>query len=1113
MGDLPAGVPQGYTSRFRIDQVVGAQIDVLRDWLGMPGFLMGAIKANIFGGGTDFFAGERQLATSDRITSTQRWLYETLNVGGAGGACFIAGTKVRTYEGYKAIEEVKVGDKVLSKGIYRNVVRKFERETDEALLRIKSIAGGVDFTCTPNHKIPILRRHRYKGGHVKPFSKKNYDILELHACEIQKGDFLFYDIDKTEEEEIIDLIGTGSAFTREYVYKRASQEWAETWEMLEKNPSLTRKDLRNNGIKDAIAKEVLYQYRHHKTCPRIFRYLPVDNELAYIIGWYIAEGNVDSGKICFSMHREEELYADRILNFFNGLGFNGRIDIEDNSLYLYIYSAQLARWFSIFGDTARNKRIPEFLKRLPVSKLTSLVEGLVLGDGWWGGFSTTSDQLARDFIDCLRKLGRYATCVLDYIEKPNGKYPQGTPRKETKRHYFQFRSGVASEWKYFEETYLAKVSSIEDIPGSLQKVYDLEVEDVHYYTVEGAIVHNSEFFRRFITGPRRGIEQVNPIPNAFAGGWLPGSLSIFPGDRDAYQDFTRGDPFTRVPVGEARLPGRGYEALHALHSGKAGQYSPVDRLLVLSDVAPYSDAYKHYSTIVNTWMKAGVLSDEWSRKVIDAKARVQERMASRNLGTPNLMAAPVTETLTGTVTRVTGPGTFRLAEYKGQTFRLAGIHSGRESVVHQMLADKNASTVEQARAKTEQLYSSLKQRMQALQGQQIQVQVARDEAARYKDRQVQAIVPGISEQFYETALGARKEPGLAAHLRAGPITRALGSTWYDIASTQPPFPFGWLKNKLIGVRTPVEDYYQFQVQTQRVGMWESPVQSYLKPWVRSWANWVTPGDNIPQEELDRRTVDQRFGAMKYLKARMNMAQAAARGDIERTKYFEKEAKGTPLGINVASPRDIMLHGYKSLPESERRYLETFKGLTDTGERARALNLVSPSMGYLLTNYWSSQIPSGQFTSPAMIEPSGMYPPDVFRGNVLADLLANVQLPGKDWQGWDGRVNLNAAKTKYIERIGEDIHNFGMWESDVRQYERQFPDLPVPDILDLPNNPSTIFQENMHRLGLTSQVLGYNFGYGGRNNQNFTYRVPAFHDQYNAYRSQDYRLVSSLYNYR
>lgn len=67
----------------------------------------------------------------------------------------------------------------------------------------------------------------------------------------------------------------------------------------------------------------------------------------------------------------------------------------------------------------------------------------------------------------------------------------------------------------------------------------------------------SEMFRRFV--PKKPFNQakaeLNPIRNTMPT-WLPG--------REYYIDFQHGDPYAKVPNGEYRLPGAGYEAMHNL---------------------------------------------------------------------------------------------------------------------------------------------------------------------------------------------------------------------------------------------------------------------------------------------------------------------------------------------------------------------------------------------------------------------------------------------------------------------------------------------------------------------------------------------------------------------
>lgn len=136
----------------------------------------------------------------------------------------------------------------------------------------------------------------------------------------------------------------------------------------------------------------------------------------------------------------------------------------------------------------------------------------------------------------------------------------------------------------------------------------------------------TEFIRRFLISDYSTVanmsKKVNAIPNT-SPSWLPGSRSEFPMDRASGIDFSLGDPYTLIDNAEARLPGRGYEALSPLHSGVEGEYDIVDRFLILADVAPTSQAYKAYEAKLAN-MK---LSEDWQKKVDRAKTQREDVLA------------------------------------------------------------------------------------------------------------------------------------------------------------------------------------------------------------------------------------------------------------------------------------------------------------------------------------------------------------------------------------------------------------------------------------------------------------------------------------------------------
>jgi hypothetical protein len=66
-------------------------------------------------------------------------------------------------------------------------------------------------------------------------------------------------------------------------------------------------------------------------------------------------------------------------------------------------------------------------------------------------------------------------------------------------------------------------------------------------------------------------------------------------------NFRVGDPYVQIDDGYARLPGKGYEALHPELKGlRPEDYPDIHKLRILSDVAPYSREYNQVSPSCRT---------------------------------------------------------------------------------------------------------------------------------------------------------------------------------------------------------------------------------------------------------------------------------------------------------------------------------------------------------------------------------------------------------------------------------------------------------------------------------------------------------------------------------
>ena len=148
----------------------------------------------------------------------------------------------------------------------------------------------------------------------------------------------------------------------------------------------------------------------------------------------------------------------------------------------------------------------------------------------------------------------------------------------------------------------------------------------------------TEYFRRFLPHRRSNVDEYNPVPNQMPD-WLPGS--------DYFINFHQGDPYIKIPYGEARLPGAGYEKLHRLHSGESGVYDPVDRFLVLANVAPYSQEYKEYKRQARK-MTSG--DDYWAQRVdkaISQRDKLNEEYQFLNVDEGNAVSRGYRHLLAG----------------------------------------------------------------------------------------------------------------------------------------------------------------------------------------------------------------------------------------------------------------------------------------------------------------------------------------------------------------------------------------------------------------------------------------------------------------------------------
>jgi len=232
-------------------------------------------------------------------------------------------------------------------------------------------------------------------------------------------------------------------------------------------------------------------------------------KLGYFLGYYLAEGNINKGRITFACHKDEEYYK----KFIDLLPLKPTVEINKTKsgtrkLIIY-YSLELASFIEKLVGKVTNKNVPtRFLYQFPKTFLKGLYEGWRDGDGSkaklkWKCISITTihEKIARQMKQIYALLN-HRLLALDYHEKRFRYDKQTKPIYVLREHGFdknKDHSKGASKQKYVitrntspKNGYLfVKIKSIEEVEE--KETYDIEVDNKnHSFLTVCGVVSNSE---------------------------------------------------------------------------------------------------------------------------------------------------------------------------------------------------------------------------------------------------------------------------------------------------------------------------------------------------------------------------------------------------------------------------------------------------------------------------------------------------------------------------------------------------------------------------------------------------------------------------------------------
>lgn len=353
--------------------------------------------------------------------------------------CFTADSLVLTDKGYKPINEIEIGDMVLTcDNTYQMVTKTFDNGI-KPILKINAMAVD-EIKCTNNHRFYVRTMSRVGHNQHRVFSNPYWKP----ACTLTKKDYL------------------GVAINQKSIIP--------TWNGVDFDWSDGRKTRHKNQL------QCLLGY----------------TDFWWLIGRYMGDGwcRAQGGIIICCAHDELDEVTQRIDKLFN------YSVVKERTVYkIHIPIKELSEFVAQFGSGALNKHLTNTILDLPTNLLKAFLHGYISADGCFvnglNKVTSTSRELIYGIAQCVAKV--YRTPYRVYCTKRPQKYTiEGRVVNQHNTYELVWKEQICKQDKaFFEDGFIwfpiSKIS--EDIP---QNVYDIEVENNHSFTVQNTIVHNCQ---------------------------------------------------------------------------------------------------------------------------------------------------------------------------------------------------------------------------------------------------------------------------------------------------------------------------------------------------------------------------------------------------------------------------------------------------------------------------------------------------------------------------------------------------------------------------------------------------------------------------------------------
>ena len=416
--------------------------------------------------------------------------------------CLPGDQKVITLDGPKEIQNIQMGDMVLThKGRYRKVTQTFIRKHTGKIMEIDVYGQDVPLKITPEHPVYSTRRQKKMSYGNRPWAETKAEWKG--ADTVSKGDCVVFP--KIQQEllsttyDMYDYVRPNSCIIcgkcgRKSIQRMSNEQRKNKF--VQCSSCYSSKYITFGTFNNAILIENTGRIRLHfdNSTEGMARFVNISNDLAKIIGFYIAEGSTggNDGFIDMTQNHYPEIIDELGICVQNVFGLKPHISYRNYTRRIIIKGGLITNFINtICGKGAFHKHIPkEILYGEDLTVLRTLVDYMVKGDGSTDQrsirYTTVSERLAYDLKIALIRLG--------YKPTINSHIPKGTFKSNGLAYTVMwtidssdYRHGNKS-WRGRDGMYYLVRNMRDESYDDL--VYNLEVEEDNSYTTLGFTVHN-----------------------------------------------------------------------------------------------------------------------------------------------------------------------------------------------------------------------------------------------------------------------------------------------------------------------------------------------------------------------------------------------------------------------------------------------------------------------------------------------------------------------------------------------------------------------------------------------------------------------------------------------